>query len=44
MYIHTDESDLEKEVAGEYNTFRTYVYMLKAKRASVREVQRALGF
>jgi hypothetical protein len=44
MRIHTDVSDLEKEVAGEYNTFRTYVYMLKAKRVSVREVQRALGF
>jgi hypothetical protein len=44
MHIHTDVSDLEKEVAGEYNTFRTYVYMLKAKGGSVREVQRALGF
>jgi len=44
MRIHANVSDLEKEVAGEYNTFRTYVYMLKAKRASVREVQRTLGF
>lgn len=40
----TEASDLEKEVAGEYNTFRVYIYLLKVKRGSVREVQRALGF
>lgn len=44
MYSSTEEGDLEKEVAGEYNTFRVYVYMLKAKSGSMREVQRALDF
>lgn len=44
MHASTEADDLEKEVAGEYNTFRVYIYMLKAKRGSVREVQRALGF
>jgi len=44
MHIHTDVNALEKEVAGEYNTFRTYVYMLKMKVSSARAVQRALGF
>lgn len=37
-------SDLEKEVAGEYNTFRVYLLMLKTKNTSARDVQRALGF
>lgn len=36
--------DLEEKVAGEYNTFRVYLYMLRAKRARAREVQRDLGF
>ena len=44
MHTSTKASELEKEVAGEYNTFRVYVYMLRAKRGSVREVQKALGF
>ena len=35
---------LEKEVAGEYNTFCVYLYLLKARNGSTREVQRALGF
>lgn len=35
---------LEKEVAGEYNTFRVYLYMLRVKRAKTRDVQRSLGF
>lgn len=35
---------LEREVAGEYNTFRVYLYLLKKKRARTREVQRDLGF
>lgn len=40
----SEHNNLEKEVAGEYNTFRVYVFMLRAKRASVREVQKVLGF
>ncbi len=43
MHPHS-EHELEKEVAGEYNTFRVYVYMLKVKRGSTREIQRTLGF
>lgn len=44
-HLHGSErKDLEKKVAGEYNTFRVYVFMLRAKRASVREVQKVLGF
>ncbi len=39
-----EPEELEREVAGEYNTFRVYVFMLKAKEASAREVQNALGF
>lgn len=44
MYGHVKESDLEREVAGEYNTFRVYLFMLRAKDGSVRQVQKALGF
>lgn len=36
--------DLEEKVAGEYNTFRVYLYMLRVKRARTRDVQRNLGF
>jgi hypothetical protein len=39
-----NDLDLEKEVAGEYNTFCVYLYLLKARKGSTREVQRALGF
>ena len=35
---------LEKEVAGEYNTFQVYLLMLKVKKASGREVAERLGF
>jgi hypothetical protein len=35
---------LEKEVAGEYNTFQVYLLMLKVKKASGREVAEQLGF
>jgi len=35
---------LEREVGGEYNTFRVYLYLLKKKRASARDVERGLGF
>lgn len=35
---------LEKEVAGEYNTFQVYLLMLKVKKASAREVADQLGF
>jgi len=37
-------SRLEKEVAGEYNTFQVYLLMLKVKKASAREVAECLGF
>jgi len=32
--------NLERDVAGEYNTFRVYVYLLRRKSAGTREVQR----
>jgi len=38
------EDRLEREVAGEYNTFQVYLLMLKVKKASGREVARQLGF
>lgn len=37
------EEELAREIAGEYNTFRVYLYMLKVKGSSSREVQRALN-
>lgn len=37
------EKVLERDVAGQYNTFRVYVYMMKAKKGTSREVYRALG-
>ena len=39
-----DEEIYEKEVCGEYNTFRVYLYLLRAKEGSARETQRALDF
>jgi hypothetical protein len=38
------EDRLEKEVAGEYNTFQVYLLMLKVRKASGREVALQLGF
>jgi LexA DNA binding domain len=38
-----DENELDREVGGEYNTLRTYIYMLRAKICSARDLQRALG-
>jgi hypothetical protein len=35
---------IEKEVAGEFNTFQVYLLMLKVKKASGREVAEQLGF
>lgn len=40
----SERNDLEKEVTGEYNTFRVYLLMLKLKKSSAREVQKALVF
>lgn len=37
-------SEFEREVAGEYNTFRVYLLMLRAREASGREVARRLRF
>ena len=39
-----NEEIYEKEVAGEYNTFQVYVCLLRVRKTSVRDVQRALGF
>jgi hypothetical protein len=39
-----NEEVYEREVAGEYNTFQVYVYLLRVRKTSVRDVQRALGF
>lgn len=39
-----NDLDLEKEVMGQYNTFRVYLYLLKARNGTTREIQRALGF
>jgi len=35
---------LEKDVAGEYNTFRVYLLMLRVREASARDVAHQLGF
>jgi len=40
----SSEEELARQVAGEYNTFRVYLYMLKIRNSSSGEVQRALGF
>ena len=40
----TNPEDLDVEVAGEYNTLRVYVFMLKTKTSSSRDVQEKLGF
>jgi DNA-binding transcriptional ArsR family regulator len=37
------ESVLEKEVAGEYTTFRVYLYVFKRGEASPRQVHQKLG-
>jgi len=37
-------SGLERDVAGEYNTFRVYLLMLRVKEASGRDVAHQLGF
>ena len=37
-------SSLEREVAGEYNTFRVYLLMLRMREASGRDVAYQLGF
>ena len=37
-------SRLERDVAGEYNTFRVYLLMLRVKEASGRDVAHQLGF
>lgn len=36
------QEGLDVVIGGEYNTFRVYVYMLKAKASSARDVQKAL--
>jgi hypothetical protein len=35
---------LEREVAGEYNTFRVYIVMLRVNEASARDVAQLAGF
>lgn len=39
-----DNDELDREVSGEYNTLRVYLYMLKKRVSSTRDVQRALDF
>jgi len=42
--LHSNCSEeLQREVLGEYNTFRSYVYLLRKRRASARQVSKALG-
>lgn len=44
MEHNKDEKEtLERNVAGEYNTFRVYIHMMKVKRATAREVFKALN-
>ena len=38
-----EEEILERDVAGQYNTFRVYIHMMKVKRATARNVFRALN-
>jgi len=35
---------LERDVAGEYNTFRVYLLMLRVKKASARDIANQVGF
>ena len=37
------ETVLEREVAGEYTTFKVYLYLLRVKEVSPREIYRELG-
>lgn len=39
-----DEAELDREVGGEYNTLRVYLFMLKNGSSSSRDVQKALNF
>ena len=39
-----DEAELDREVGGEYNTLRVYLFMLKTRVSSSRDVQKALNF
>jgi hypothetical protein len=39
-----DARALEKDVAGEYNTFRVYLFMLKVRKGSVRDIAKGMGF
>src|SRR3990172_3766348 len=39
----TEQEELEREVAGEYNTLRVYLYLFKVKSSSARDAQRSLG-
>ncbi len=39
-----DERVLNREVAGEYNTLRVYLFMLRVGSSTPREVQQGLGF
>jgi hypothetical protein len=39
-----DLNKLEREVAGEYNTFRVYLYLVKHRSCTISKVQQALQF
>lgn len=42
--VKEDAEALRRDVAGEYNTFRIYLLMLRLRTGSVRDVARHLGF
>ena len=42
--MSSEEKIWDEKIGGEYNTFRTYLYLLKVKKATARQVSRALGF
>jgi hypothetical protein len=39
-----DTKALEKDVVGEYNTFRVYLFMLRARKGSIRDIAKGVGF
>jgi hypothetical protein len=37
-------SEFERDVAGEYNTFRVYLVLLRVRKASARDTAQLVGF
>jgi hypothetical protein len=42
--MREEGASLEKDVAGEYNTFRVYLLMLRVRKGAVRDIARKLGW